>query len=583
VGAVALAALLVLLAVLQYRWAGELSEAEAARLRVSATGRAHELAREFDREITRLVVWFGVDANEARGGDWSALARAYARWQQEAPHPKLLRGVYVLQETETGPPQTLVLDPDAGRVTAGAWPAQLAPLQERFTEFSRRGEGRPGGGRERWERWERSEDDGTLVLPVADPEGARPRFIGLVVMPLDLDYVREVLLPQLARRYLESDGFDYYVEVRGAREDAAPLYASAAYDHGRAEPDANVGLFDVRLDAANRDLLPSTDGARPGTFRRRFGFGGGEGRGPFLGRGPGGGRRGEDGGRWRMLLWNRAGSVPQIVAAARRRNLAVSFGIEILLATAVGLLVTAARRAERLARQQMEFVAGVTHELRTPLAVIRSAGENLADGVVGAAQVRSYGELVRDEGRRLSEMVEQVLELAGTESGYAPSVGPLEVGPLVEAALRSCEPEIRAASVVVETDLPADLPPVRGDAILLGRAVRNLVDNAVKYSGDNRWVRVSVRVVDGDRARAVAITVQDRGLGIASEDLPHIFEPFYRGGEVRARAIRGSGLGLSLVRRIAEGHGGRVAAQSSGSEPGSTFTLTLPVVSEDAG
>jgi signal transduction histidine kinase len=223
----------------------------------------------------------------------------------------------------------------------------------------------------------------------------------------------------------------------------------------------------------------------------------------------------------------------------------------------------------------------VTHELRTPLAVIRSAGENLADGVVSPGQVKAYGELVRDEGRRLSEMVEQVLALAGTESAYAPAAVPVDVGRAVDAALQACASEIAAAGIEIETDVPADLPPVRGDAALVGRALRNLVDNAIKYAGERRWVRIAARVAEGARGTEVAITVEDRGLGIPPQDRPHIFEPFYRGDEVKARVIRGSGLGLSIVHRIAESHGGRVTVQA-GREQGSAFTLSLPAMHQDA-
>ena len=113
-----------------------------------------------------------------------------------------------------------------------------------------------------------------------------------------------------------------------------------------------------------------------------------------------------------------SGSLEAAVNAARRRNLIVSSSILAVLGVSVGLLVLSTRRAQELARQQMEFVAAVSHELRTPLAVIRSAAENLADGVVNdEAQIRKYGELVRNEGRRLTEMVEQILEFAGIQSG----------------------------------------------------------------------------------------------------------------------------------------------------------------------
>ena len=113
-----------------------------------------------------------------------------------------------------------------------------------------------------------------------------------------------------------------------------------------------------------------------------------------------------------------SGSLEAAVNAARRRNLLVSTASSAMLGASMGLLVVSTRRAQELARQQIEFVAAVSHELRTPLAVIRSAADNLADGVVhDEAQVRKYGELVRGEGRRLTEMVEQILEFAGIQSG----------------------------------------------------------------------------------------------------------------------------------------------------------------------
>ena len=121
------------------------------------------------------------------------------------------------------------------------------------------------------------------------------------------------------------------------------------------------------------------------------------------------------GARWRLLVKHPAGSLEAAVDAARRRNVLISSGILGLLAASMVMLVVSTRRAQQLARQQMEFVAAVSHELRTPLAVVRSAADNLADGVVhDEEQVRQYGALVRSEGRRLTEMVEQILDMRGS-------------------------------------------------------------------------------------------------------------------------------------------------------------------------
>src|SRR4030095_12969171 len=123
-------------------------------------------------------------------------------------------------------------------------------------------------------------------------------------------------------------------------------------------------------------------------------------------------------GRWRVIVQHQSGSLEAAVAGARRRNIALSFGVLLLLTLSIGLLAIASRKAQRLAEQQIEFVAGISHELRTPVAVIRSAAENLSQGVVGNTErVKRYGQMIEGEARRLGEMVERVLQYAGIESG----------------------------------------------------------------------------------------------------------------------------------------------------------------------
>jgi signal transduction histidine kinase len=158
-------------------------------------------------------------------------------------------------------------------------------------------------------------------------------------------------------------------------------------------------------------------------------------------------------------------------------------------------------------------------------------------------------------------------------------------------SIRACQAEIEAAGTEVETDIQEDLPLVQGDVAALRSAIQNLISNAVKYGGDARWLRVRVSangeqrplgklgvvpsVVEGPMAKSVVFIIEDRGLGITDEERSHIFEPFYRGHEAVSRQIHGSGLGLNLVKRIAEAHGGTIAVTSEAGK-GSTFTLTLP-------
>jgi signal transduction histidine kinase len=255
----------------------------------------------------------------------------------------------------------------------------------------------------------------------------------------------------------------------------------------------------------------------------------------------------------------------------------LSMGILDVLALSIIVLVASVRRASRLAAQQVEFVAAVSHELRTPLAVIRSAGENLADGVVaGPAHVRRYGELVRNEGLRLSSMVEQVLAFAGMGGEGALRRAPEDVRDVIARASGSASADLHDAGLRVEVDVPHDLPPVAIDGEAVARAVANLLTNAAKYAAAGGVVRVAATLAPG-RARELRLTVEDRGPGIAPDDLPHVFEPFFRAPSVIASRIHGSGLGLSLVQAIARAHGGRASVRS---EPGrgSTFTLHLPHV-----
>jgi len=279
---------------------------------------------------------------------------------------------------------------------------------------------------------------------------------------------------------------------------------------------------------------------------------------------------------WRADFAHQAGSLEAVVATTRRRNLFVSSSVLLLLGASIGMLLISSARARTLVAQQMEFVAGVSHELRTPLAVIRSAAENLADGVVAdKEQVQRYGQLIAGEGRRLTEMVEQVMEFAGFDAGRSLDVQPVAAVDVAQSAIDASGPLLNETDTHVEFEAP-DVPVlVRANHAALARSVQNLISNAVKYGGADRWVGVRIAPADG---RTVAIAVSDHGHGIPEQDLPRIFEPFYRGQRALDGHVHGSGLGLSLVDRIVRQHGGRVQVQST--SRGTTFTLLIPSAPE---
>jgi signal transduction histidine kinase len=285
---------------------------------------------------------------------------------------------------------------------------------------------------------------------------------------------------------------------------------------------------------------------------------------------------------WELRIRHRAGSLEAAVAKVRRRNLLISSGVLLLLVSSIGLLMLSVRRAKKLAQQQMDFVAGVSHELRTPLAVIDSAGYNLTKGVIKDPQrVAHYGSLIRKETRRLQEMVEQILEFAGVQSGKQKyELQPTNVNQVINDVASSSQPLLAEAGFQLETNVAPDLPAVMADASALGRALQNLLNNAMKYSGENRWIGINAEVVKNGAAKDVQITVADHGIGISAEDQRHIFEPFYRGSEVKAAQIHGNGLGLSLVKNIISAHNGRIRVESTEGQ-GSTFILTFPAIAEE--
>jgi signal transduction histidine kinase len=170
--------------------------------------------------------------------------------------------------------------------------------------------------------------------------------------------------------------------------------------------------------------------------------------------------------------------------------------------------------------------------------------------------------------------VERVLQLAGLGSGRPLPMTALSAPDLVREAIDRSADDAARAGVRVETSIARDVPDVLGDAGSLLAAVQNLIGNAVKYAGDDRWVHVAVAVVASPR-REVRIAVADHGAGLDADERRLVFEPFFRGRHAVSHQIHGSGLGLSLVRRIVDAHGGRVELDSELGR-GSTFTMCLP-------
>ncbi len=517
---VLLAVALTALAVLQYRWIDRTTEAERATRKGHAEFVARRITDGLRREIQRTFDAF-------LGPEDAPVEAMYDEWRRDAEYPDLVQAVYIVNrneyEDEAWSLARMDLQTHARQLVA--WTPELEPLRAQLSRVDRHDEQRP------------------VPLQVTVPalfiiHGPRRQF-GLfsdgasraVFVILSRDALRRIMAklwegetPSLYDASLVDPQRVLYSSTRGwpdaARSaDAAQIVSPLLMVRGPRPPPREV-----------QDAHPS----------------------------------------WSVLVRHRGGGVDALVASARQKNFAISSAILLILAASVITLVALVRRLERLRAQQSAFVHVMTHELNTPVAVLRSAGENLKDGIVEPDQVALYGATIVDEADRLRQMIGEVLALARLRANEGSrELRAMDIVPLVETVIERCR-MIAGEAVAIEADIEPGLPPVAADEQWLSRGIQNLIVNAIRHGQSGGWVGVRVR-----RSRDhVCITVEDRGPGIPAEDARQVFEPFFRGhGSER---VSGAGLGLAIVREIAAAHGGSVVLEKR--ESGAAFTIQLPAV-----
>lgn len=564
----AVAALGVFLGVLQYRWIGEVGVAERDRLRAGLQTSLRRLGQDFNTEITAACSALLPPAGD--GDEAAGYAQRYLHWKESSRHGRMFRQIGLVYE-RNGALSLLLLDRDDAAFAPAPWPASWQIVRDRMaTRFS----GEPGTRRFFGPPAEDTPDliempmfPRPMFAPRERPERERER--GWVIVQLDLDYVRSAMIPELVHRHLAGDGkLDYEVEIVPRENPSAPIYSSHPGTRIGARADAAAGMFELQRDQFMARRAP--------LMRAREGWRGNRGGGP--GREP----AGMDRGRWEILVRHRAGSLETLVASTRRRNMAVTVSVLLLMLAAVAALVRYTQRSQRLARLEMDFVAGVSHELRTPLSVIRTAAHNLAGGVVSnPRQVARYGGLIEQEAERLTGIVEQVLHFAGTQAGHTiGALEPVAVETLINEALAATRRTLEESRCTVERTVEPGLPPVLADPVLLKHALQNLLVNAAKYGAQGGWIGISASRSGQEGEPAVELRVTDRGPGIPHDELAQIFEPFYRGRRAVEDQIHGTGLGLNLVKRVIEAHHGTVTVAS---DPGRSteFVLRIPTAAAE--
>jgi len=232
-----------------------------------------------------------------------------------------------------------------------------------------------------------------------------------------------------------------------------------------------------------------------------------------------------------------------------------------------------------LARLKSDFVSNVSHELRTPLALIRLYAETLELGRITTKEKKQeYYRIIRKESERLTALINNILDFSRIEAGRKEyEFRQTDIADLVRNTLDSYRYQIEQQGFAFEESIDPDLPPVRVDREAIARALVNLVNNALKYSADEKFLGVKLYRANG----SVKLEVSDHGIGITRREQSKIFEKFYRTGDPLVHNTKGSGLGLSLVRHITQAHGGEIAVESTPGK-GSKFTLSLPLAGTPA-
>ncbi len=368
---------------------------------------------------------------------------------------------------------------------------------------------------------ERDPEHRIILNPITDESS---KLVGLAGMIIDQDYFTEVVLPKAIANALPAFSGKHDLKVVVHDQDGRLVYPSDVKVPGR-EPKIRRHLSYVFTD-------------------------------------------------WKIGLYGGFATPEQWARGNFAFNMSLSVVLAMVLISGIVLALRTASREMRLSRMKNDFVSNVSHELRTPLSSIRVFGEFMRRGrVTQQNKIREYGEYIENESRRLTQLINNILDFSRIESGrkvYTFEQSDLE--DVVQGALSTCAVRLRSSGFKIDYRPPAaPLPTLRIDSGAIDRAVCNLLDNAAKYSGDGREIVVCLTRTDSQ----AQLSVQDNGSGISREEQKRIFERFHRVSTGLVHDVKGSGLGLSIVQHIARAHGGKIAVDSEPGQ-GSTFTISLP-------
>ncbi len=622
---------LITLAVLQYRWLGSISEAEKQRLEESISASSENFSADFNRVFSDLSQTFRIQVTDSYDDIAPLLARSYQTWLGTSEYPGLIDSVYLVRKQEVGDPKVFLFTSD---------PVQLMPVDENDIMESWVLENSDHKFFS-WNSFPEFGQHSFITIPVQlldviqidNIDKAKQIEVRLnvdqlddvVLLKLDDNLIKKKIIPDKARKYFSDSYSDQYrLSIVKGLDDQTEIYfdseGDSVFDR---KPDfrsnlnraglgnllmlskatEGLGNWHVRDSASSafamsfQTKMESTDSTgEEFPFRVRKGnsnmsfyseeitsnqIDSSENRKIIKDSSSNTSVFASIGGDsvWQLWLNFKEGSLDAFVSKTRNRNLIISFGILFILGVSGAMIVIFSARSRDLAEQQMLFVAGVSHELRTPLSVIRSAAENLNEGVVQSEErKKEYAYLMLKEGRRLSDMVDQIMEYSGIQTGKRVySFSDIDVNELIHDLMNEFRSVLEESGIQLEYSNVTKVKNIRADYEALYLSISNMLTNAIKFSGESKTIRLAVSDVQGAKQlHMLLISVKDEGTGIPEDEQARVFKPFFRGKRPIEEQLKGNGIGLSLVQKVAKAHRGEVRL-SSKVNVGTTISLLIPV------
>ncbi len=578
--------LLPVMAVIQYHYLSKLSDAEEVRLKTNLELMAKNFTNDFNNEWTKIQETFTFNGSSSIDFE-SRFNQAYLTWKDTASFPDLIKNIYLF-ELKNDKPVLSIFDIQKGTFSPSGWPDEL------------------GGGKNLPVSSAKSSNL-FFFLPDISPSKKYPIIIlpnrnreisdtinktfpisHIIIIP-NPDAAPDMLSTLLEKHFPVQNDFQLDIAITKGNGPDDVLYMS--------DPSLNVTDFhnaevrtEIRRWAENSgifiDVKPQPNSAElakkehskptiidihivknilPDKIDNISSIN------DLLGKIP----------APHFVIWNlmvkiRDDTLEGIVDKTRKRNLLTSYCILLILGVSMVMVYVSAQRMGSLARRQLRFVYGVSHELRTPISVICSAGENLADGVItDMGQQKQYGRLIRDEGRRLSTMVENILSFSALQNGKTTlNLRAARIIDILEECINSRSESNDFPGPDIKIESHNNLPLVKVEYSSIKIALNNVIDNCIKYSPDNSPILIRIRHTSPNNQ--LIISFEDHGRGIDADDLPYLFDPFFRGKNTEEKRTPGSGIGLSLVNEIIHKHGGKIEVKSQ-RHKGTTVSIFLPV------